>query len=531
MLFLNFDSNVTDLAVRMFFENSEIIARTVNSLDELGKALLEILLRCMPKESSFKLSNVMEKYDKILNILKDILKDIIAKHQNLEEKDIKNNLEEKDIKNAYHPEGFHQWGHDSWREVVESFERQKDERQKDEGKYFKYRKRELAFDLSMCLAYNPSDLQDVKILVIDDKLPNDKYYKNYLDYISKILGVKEANNAQIFYAKNWEEWLNFDNFSNLFGEASNNTFWELLFPKNNSQSSEEPKELKKLSEFSFIVVDLLYERKNYGNLIIRNLVKWRNIYNKKSEKNKAFYDIFVVSWSKEIEDVRRALDEGAVAYIPKDRILQLPAYIAMFEKYRKILKDKYSDQLFKHRNFYKIYRLPELAKRLLQTTFFLDLENCNNETTNYSSLISKKIAYDWIKELPKAELHFHIGGAMDDRLIACLSLNNLRYIFKNSNYDLLKVVIDYLCECYFNFLNKNNKYSPVLIFDAWKIVFLSVSDRVFNMNNREKDNILFSFLRGYSNDPKKLKKILKNKTPEDLFFDWIKFLIETFEKF
>ena len=75
----------------------------------------------------------------------------------------------------------------------------------------------------------------------------------------------------------------------------------------------------------------------------------------------------------------------------------------------------------KYRNFGKLYQLPERIKRKLQTEAFAKF----SDEKKYLNPISKYLALEWIKKIPKAELHYHIGGSMNADMVFNLALSSL----------------------------------------------------------------------------------------------------------
>jgi adenosine deaminase len=379
---------------------------------------------------------------------------------------------------------------------------------------------EIYHDLAMCIAFNTKNVKDVRILVIDDDPEN---IEENLSNIKKLMG----NECEIYltYGNSWKNFLDEEFWKNYLYSKKEDKIKNIREINNHSKYAKFWENEKFF--FTHIVIDLLYENFNRGNEIIRNFVKFRATVNrgKMGEQRPAFFDIIVLSGSSEIEDIKRSLEEGGIIYIFKNRIYQLPAYIALFEKSREVLhKISGTPLLGKARNFQKLYRLPESVIRKLKIEPFLNLK-CSNENIEK---IAEDVAYEFIKKLPKADLHIHLGGAMDDELVFNLSLLSVFNIFRENKEKLKEIVVNILEEDFFNFLEKD-AILPVLILEAWKIAFLYVSKNIFSeyVFKNIKIYSLCEFLyEEVSPSPYECINKIKEYTPEEIFFKYIFFRIK-----
>ncbi len=173
--------------------------------------------------------------------------------------------------------------------------------------------------------------------------------------------------------------------------------------------------------YDFVLVDLVYFGRREGNRIVRELMRFRH-YAERLPGIRAVFDLVVLSLSQEVVDVQRALEEGALDYVAKRRILQLPAVIASLDEQRRLLKGALESSLAKSRNLGKLYQLPPAVRRELQVRPFIDGSPENHHEP------ALRLAYDWIRGMPKAELHCHLGGAMDAETNVHLALNTLRHL-------------------------------------------------------------------------------------------------------
>lgn len=383
-------------------------------------------------------------------------------------------------------------------------------------KWGNIRKIEENYDLASVIASNPLQYKNTlengkekgfEILVIDDNLEN---IANDLMEIK--LFFPENTTIYITEKREWEKFLHGDFFwKNMYAPKVDLSLIEI---NTKSEKPQEPKseDAKKGNEnrkftFDFIVVDLLMGDYNEGNQIINNLVNFRDSFNMQCNKKeeRIYFDIIVLSLSEEAHDISRSLNEGALCYVPKKRLYMLPAVVAKLEKSRQIIEGR-SDQfksIQKSRNFGKLYRLPEIIRRKLQTEPFLNLffpgdfdEKRKRVAENLNSYL-KEAAKEWIKYMPKADLHCHLGGSIDADTAFFLSLNMLAHpcIEKVPRYkDYQETLLD-ITETCFNFIHFiiGKKFSIKDLFQIVKILLVII--KKFDIEKPElgktrKENII-----------------------------------------
>ena len=471
-----------------------------------------------------------------------------------------------EISKEYNYQSFHaKTGHSSYRELLKMVKGIIDRNNSeliDEnnsnssvGKtYIECYKKEKLYDISMSISYNPKRLNNLKILVIDD---SPDAIRNDLEDIIKFFG--ENVEIHITAENEWKKFIDPNFWENLYSMDSNksrlkvykigknstddNTIKEneskqnIQIPNNSSQSKNTKKDEKPEVElfnkqkkfiYQYIVVDLLLNGYNRGNRIIRELVKFRTIVNrwKKQHGQPAIFDIIVLSLSRDTIDIQRALDEGALIYILKERIYRLPAYISMLEESRVKIEKIIETPAYKARNFGKLYRLPHVLRRKLQTQDFLPQLRKPDESL---SRLAKKLAYNWIRDMPKAELHCHLGGAMDDELVFNLSLNNLYHLANGNSGKIIRIIESYKEEI-------NNKLKDETFKVGEKIQefyennirkIQEIINNSSNSSNEYYETLKEWAMRKLSDEPDNWVNEFKEKfTPEKFFLDFIKFKIE-----
>jgi len=420
--------------IRSFFERTTY-AKTANHKNIFNK-IRELILeieggkngnKLNPSDAITQLVELKEKIPK-LEIYDKFCKKNVCKPDKCEEC-------WEEMQELYTYVSFHTiTSHQIARDIEDSlFLRNKEDLLRNKEDFFKkslnFRYGELLYDLAFTVAWNPRRIknEELKILIIDDNPKG--VFKKWKDLL-KLL--PDSTTAYITTRKSWKEFEKKDFWSKLYQCPSNkndtNCKIDLVkIVKNNKEFNESDKETNFLLknnkfEFTHIVIDLLFGNYNEGNRIIREFVRFRHKLSKEKGIN-AKFDIIALSLSEEIEDIHRSLQEGAVTFVSKRRIYSLPGVIARLEEGRKILPGQKS-VIAKYRNFGKLYNLPEEMKRKLRTEPFAEFAD-KGENKKYLNKLSKYLANDWIKKIPKAELHFHIGGSMNANIVFNLALNNL----------------------------------------------------------------------------------------------------------
>ncbi len=214
--------------------------------------------------------------------------------------------------------------------------------------------------------------------------------------------------------------------------------------------AEEKEKPPKLDDMTYIVLDLLYSGENLGFQLLRYLRRY-------SQNSK----LIMLSRSRNTDDIQTALNEGALAYITKDRIFALTSTIPRLGYPESYLEDKIKkDLLAKHPerirfftlpsqvehlsfNFQSLYRLPQ---RVIVELMTEKIEGKVEEKSRYNQDL------DWIKSLPKAELHCHIGGNMSVSLIRKLAWHTAVEILSNRKEKIGQAEAEKICKSILGFV-------------------------------------------------------------------------------
>ncbi len=396
--------------IRSFFERTThaVTANHNDILIKLRELICDIELKegkATPEKALSQLSELKSEAD---NLAKTNFNDNKKKHP-----DFFNDYWEE-MKKLYTYQSFHtRSSHYTYRNIEKDLNAGNQEEFLQKSLNLRFE--EFLYDLAFTVAWNPLRLNEkLKIMIIDDNpSESSKDWKNLLNLF--------PNNTECYITIEDIKWDHFIENDFLLRESCKIRLKKIvrkgLSKKNyNKLLIEDNKFI-----FTHVIVDLLIGNYNEGNKIIRNLLRLRHKLGK--EKIDAKFEIIACSLSEEIEDIHRALQEGAIAFVPKKRIFSLPGIISRLEDSRKNLPGKKST-IAKYRNLGKLYQLPERIKRKLQTEPFAKFSDDKNKK-KYLNNLSKELAFNWIKKVPKAELHYHIGGSMNADMVFNLALNSI----------------------------------------------------------------------------------------------------------
>lgn len=501
-------------AIREFFENTTY-ARTANYtniIQKINELIVELKLNSKKK-------------------IKEAIKDFVT------------NFNKITYLEKFTYQDFHAKGHCTLRalnEKIKEILKQKCNKNQNsiikiDGEIIKYYEEREIHDIASIVSVNPKRFEKLKILLFDDneEVENDiEKIINLLPDSSEIY-LTESNEYKNFLYQN-------DFIKSLYkcdaklklkkinGQKQNGNFEEInLFNGN---------EYHKF-QFDYVIVDLLLGPYNEGNKIIRELVKFRDAINRdKKHYEKSFFFILTLSMSDDVEDIFRAFNEGALGYVWKfSRIFSLPYIIGLLEPARQALKNGLAITAHSHsRNFSKLYHLPPRIEWKLRTEPFLQpLEIKNKKEIKEIDEISKKIAKNWIKELPKAELHYHLGGSMDEDIIFYLSANTVAHLCdkkKNGDFPLSEIinVIEEIIEKSKNG-NADDFYKKIFgkFYECCKQLIdkLNKNDNCKEFNERKYP--IKQWLLQLSNTKENIKEYIEKfkDKPAELWFDFLTFKV------
>jgi adenosine deaminase len=359
-------------------------------------------------------------------------------------------------------------------------------------------------DIASIISVNPLRFTSLKILVIDDNpdIADDlRKVKKFLPEGTKIFLTDEKEYKKFINDPDFIKQL-YESLENGGNDEKTKIKMEEVDNINEKNSNFTEQSISENGKFRFhyIVVDLLLGDYNEGNKIIRQLVKLRDYLG----YEKASFFILALSLSEDVDDISRSFEEGALGYVWKfNRIYQLPYLIAELEESRRQIEQGIGIAIShaKARNFEKLYHLPPRIQMKLRTEPILPIA-FNDK--NVFHPFAKDIARNLIKQFPKADLHYHLGGSMDDSIIFYLAVNSLCHIYNEINKtEEIKEIIRYFCID----LNKAKKVILELV-------------KKLNKNRKKKTAKIDFYKAFFENDKNEIyaqiKRIKKGKKDKDI---------------
>ena len=195
---------------------------------------------------------------------------------------------------------------------------------------------------------------------------------------------------------------------------------------------------KVLSHTRFAIVDILFpddkgKDKPKGIAVIRglqrlalDLSKTEAAKGSAQEQDAELFDIVALSRADDMDKIQPALQAGACGYVLKSRPLALPGVLGELET-------SIREPITKlHRNFRSFYNLPNETIRLLQTatispdfSFHVSAQENKqgNKAENRKSQIQAVLPMaNLLANIPKADLHVHVGSCMSPEFLVVASL-------------------------------------------------------------------------------------------------------------
>lgn len=228
---------------------------------------------------------------------------------------------------------------------------------------------------------------EIKILFLDDNLD---VIKDKIRCVKNILDYKLGNNVVEIVSN---DDLRQADDSQVVSQLKN-IYDSLAKGEECYKSPGNPKQSIHWKNYRYIFTDLLMGDDLLGLKIINKLSELRQYHDYK-------YEIIALSRSTNTEDIQKALNFGASLYIPKERIFSIP--------YRLVELGASSPQSASGKNtFNSLLKLPARYIKALQT------QRISNTPEDEA----------WVKKLPKADIHVHLGGYLDAEITLKLSVYN-----------------------------------------------------------------------------------------------------------
>lgn len=216
-----------------------------------------------------------------------------------------------------------------------------------------------------------------------------------------------------------------------------------------------------LFDYDFLLVEVEHRRRRPGPIIIQKLAQYlEGQVRSGRHRDRLPPSIIVLSRSDNQIDVHQCLNLGAQAYVRKENLYELPAQIVSARIAHR------RPEAHGHRsNFSALYSLPPPAIVTLQSTRTAEMVlghskqvipfgDANGPTSGrIPSVLADPQDRDWLRSLPKADLHAHFGTFIDMPTIEALALNSCGYVFERVALEAseapleggIEVVIERIC--------------------------------------------------------------------------------------
>jgi len=328
-------------------------------------------------------------------------------------------------------------GHDLYGSVVNEMKKDDKTAKKDIAKLSKwFIYVNMLSSFTKTLIYYRSISKKLEILLIDD----------HPDKISKEINVIEKWIGSGAICNKENEELSVNKINQLFDaieygrltndESVDKILKKIIDIKHNGKSVE---------KYDFIIIDLDYNGELKGFEYLRKLRKAKTIYSKPY--------VIVFTRNEDPKSVQKALNMGALFVASKQNVAHL-----ILEIYKVLplvckTQSENPDYSLGH-NWSLLYQLPlsrilDLKTSKICGTVYKPFEEHQENYGFIEKEIAKDKEYLWIKKLPKAELHCHIGSVLGPELIPQTALLVLAKYYSKINegtakLNRLKLIIDFL---------------------------------------------------------------------------------------
>ncbi|MBE3143906.1 MAG: hypothetical protein IMZ61_08280 [Planctomycetes bacterium] len=167
---------------------------------------------------------------------------------------------------------------------------------------------------------------------------------------------------------------------------------------------------KNLEEIDFLLVDLEFEGQSLGFEILRKI---------RAETREAIRPMVItLSRRDDPESIQRALNSGALFHVTKSHFFSLIP--AIYDVWRQIcdLRNEEKQRYAQYENWHLLSKLPLRLAIDLQSSWVLGKEyELRNGIGRWGKLAESSSDHEWIRSLPKADLHCHIGSCMSNETL------------------------------------------------------------------------------------------------------------------
>jgi len=195
-----------------------------------------------------------------------------------------------------------------------------------------------------------------------------------------------------------------------------------------------------LTDVDFLIIDLEYNNEEKGFEILHRL--------RSACKCTVKPNIITLSRREDPQSIQRALNSGALFYVAKAYFYDLVPNICQIRQLRNEynvdfkLDDSEKARYSKYENWHLLSKLPlkkviELQGHRIVGNEYVEnpnLEIISKEENPFWEGAKYSNNYQWIKKLPKADIHCHIGSCMGADLLPQTALIVLSQLWKNDKF-------------------------------------------------------------------------------------------------
>jgi len=229
---------------------------------------------------------------------------------------------------------------------------------------------------------------------------------------------------------------------------------------------------EKCKKYDFIIIDLDYNGEQKGFEYLRKLRTAKSVYDPPY--------VIVFTRSEDSSSVQKALNMGALFVVSKQNfanlLLETYKIFPVIVKLKEIKNKSDYNDISLGENWTLIYHLPlskilELKSTTINGNSYIPFDKNSRTKCGFNTDdIKSDPEYLWIKKLPKAELHCHIGSVLGPELIpktALIVLSKWYDKLKGDKKEILNDIIKFLIPIVTD-PNLNEQNKPSLKFSKFK---------------------------------------------------------------
>ena len=168
-------------------------------------------------------------------------------------------------------------------------------------------------------------------------------------------------------------------------------------------------------DVDFWLIDLEFEGQNKGFEILRKI--------RTATRNRIKPFVVTLSRRDDPESIQRSLNSGALFHITKSHFFEIVPAVCQVWKHIKKIREQEKKRYAQYENWHLLSKLPLRIILELQSQWIFGKEyRIEHGAKRWGDDLESSADYQWIKKLPKADLHCHIGSCMSPNVLAQTAL-------------------------------------------------------------------------------------------------------------